>query len=265
MSAERFDFEAAVIERSRAVPVVVDFWAPWCAPCRLLGPVLEELAAQAAGRWELVPIDVDQHADLAAGLGVHGIPAVHMFDQGRIVASFVGALPQPEVERWLDAHLPDVRLERLASLARAWVSKGATVVPELDAFAQANPDLSEARLRLAQALAPTDPARAKELLRDLPASADAELAGDISSLIELVETPDAAATRSAPHLAAARAALSAHDLDRTLDSLVDAVGADRAFRDELARRAAVAVFHLLGPDHELTRTYQRRLASVLLV
>jgi len=265
VSEERFDFDTAVLERSRSVPVVVDFWAEWCAPCRMLGPILEDLAATAAGRFELVKIDVDQNADLAAGLGVRGIPAVQMFDQGRVVAQFVGALPQPDVERWLAESLPDARLERLDALARDWIARGRAVLPEIEAFAAANPGLPLAQLRLAQALATTDPARARAVLRELPATADAELAADVMSIVDLVETPDDAPSRSARPLAAARAALAAHDLDRALDSLVDAVAADRRFGDDLARRAAVALFRLLGSDHELTRTYQRKLASVLLV
>jgi len=265
VSEERFDFDTVVLERSRTVPVVVDFWAAWCAPCRMLGPILEDLAATAAGRWELVQIDVDQNADLAAALGVRGIPAVQMFDQGRVVARFVGALPRTEVERWLETNLPDQRLERLDALGREWIVRGRTVLPEIETFAATNPDLPLARLRLAQALATTDPARAREMLRDLPATADAELATDVESIAELAETRDDAPSRSAPQLATARTALAAHDLDRALDSLVDAVAADRRFGDELARRAAVALFRFLGPDHELTRTYQRRLASVLLV
>jgi len=265
VSEERLDFAVTVLERSQAVPVVVDFWAEWCAPCRMLGPILEDLAASAAGRWELVKVDVDQNQDLAAGLGVRGIPAVHLFDQGRLVAQFVGALPRPEVERWLEAHLPDPRLERLAAFARDWIERGRAILPELETFVAANPDLSIARLRLAQTLAATDPARARALLRDLPASADAELATDVESVADLAERRDDEPAAIAPPLAAARAALVAHDLDRTFASLVDVVVADRSYRDGLARRAAVALFHFLGPDHELTRAYQRRLASVLLI
>ena len=263
MNDERFDFDSQVLARSHTVPVVADFWATWCAPCRTLGPILEKLAGEAAGRWELVKIDTDQNPDLAVSLGVRGIPAVQMFDRGRLVAQFVGALPRAEVERWLATHLPDARLERLEELGRSWIARGRAVLPEIETFAAANPDLPLVHLRLAQALATSDPQRARALVRELPATTDADLAADVTSLIDLVEARDEGP--SAPSLAAAREALVAHDLDRTLDNLCDAVQADRRFEDELARRAAVALFHLLGPDHELTQTYQRRLASVLLV
>ncbi len=265
MSEPRVDFETAVLERSKTVPVVVDFWAPWCGPCRTLGPILEDLAAGAGGRFELVKINVDEQPDLAAALGVRGIPAVQLFDQGRAVAQFVGALPRADVQRWLERSLPDPRAARLEALAREWVTRGSAIVPELEQLAKDSPDLPLAALRLAQAIVAEDPARARALVRDVLASADTELAAAVESLADLVEPRPDEPKRIAPHLAAARGALRAHELERVLESLVDAAAADRRYGDELARRAAVALFRLLGPDHELTQTYQRRLASVLLV
>ena len=99
-------FQTEVIEKSHDKPVVVDFWAPWCGPCRALGPTIEGLARASGGRWRLVKINADAHPALMQRFGVRGIPAVKMFVGGAVVAEFTGALPEPEVRRWLDAHLP---------------------------------------------------------------------------------------------------------------------------------------------------------------
>jgi putative thioredoxin len=100
------NFDAVVLQGSAATPVLVDFWAPWCAPCRSLGPILEKLAAEMAGRFVLAKLDTDRHPDVAGRYGVRGIPDVRLFVDGAVVDGFTGALPERELRAFLDRALP---------------------------------------------------------------------------------------------------------------------------------------------------------------
>jgi putative thioredoxin len=106
MSHEARDFEAEVLERSKEVPVLAAFWAPWCGPCRTLGPVLERMATQAGSRWELVKINTEEHQDLAAAFNIASITAVNPFVDGKVANEFVGALPEREIRRFFEKALP---------------------------------------------------------------------------------------------------------------------------------------------------------------
>lgn len=258
------DFDSAVLQRSHVLPVVVDFWAPWCGPCRTLGPLIERLASESAGRWELVKINTEEQPELAAQHNILSIPAVKMFHRGRPVAEFVGALPEDSVVRWLDENLPDERITRLESIMARWGTPDQDRArQDLEGFIEEHPDLPLARLRLAQFIVAERPDRARDAILSAGAGQDLEeLAGDLSALADLMQVSDAP-SRVAPHLDAARAALRGHDMDGALERLVELAMMDKSFGDQLARRAAVALFRLLGQNHELTRKHQRGLSMAL--
>src|SRR5512146_1797389 len=113
MESEVRDFNKDIIERSKTIPVLVDFWAEWCGPCRILGPVLEKLAVKYKNRFELVKVNTDKNQEIAARYGIRGIPNVKLFIDGKVADEFTGALPEPAVEQWLKKAIPGKHTEEL--------------------------------------------------------------------------------------------------------------------------------------------------------
>ncbi len=243
MDVGESNFDAAVLDRSHALPVVVDFWADWCAPCRQLGPVLEREASKRAGRLELVKLDVDANPTLARSYGVQGIPAVKAFRKGQVIAEFVGAQPAAAVARFLDSLLP--------SEAELLAEKG-----------------DEESLRRALELEPGHPEAAIQLARIVHGRGQLEEALEILEKVRGSFAADGLAARirlertAGPDLSRAFAALDAGDNEQALEVLIEAIRPARASRDEI-RRVVVGVLDELGVDDPLATKSRTRLASAL--
>jgi putative thioredoxin len=242
MDVTESNFQAAVIERSHHVPVVVDFWAEWCGPCRQLGPVLERGVAARAGKVELAKVDVDSNQRLAAAYGIQGIPAVKAFRDGQIAAEFVGAQPPPAVEKFLDGLVPsevDALIDRgdEASLRRA---------------VELEPRRADAVVPLAKILHHKGDADGAQALLE---SVTGSFAGDgLAARIAL--------ERGELDLSESFKALDSGDAERGLQLLLEALKGADGSRDEV-RRVIVGVLDELGPEHPLARESRRRLAAAL--
>jgi putative thioredoxin len=248
------DFEAEVLRRSFQVPVVIDFWADWCGPCRTLGPMLEAAVAARHGEVVLARVDVDANPRLAMAFQVQSIPAVKAIAQGQLVAEFVGAQPARVVEQFLDALLP-TQAERAASEAA-----------QLDPVHAAarwrqvlvdDPDNVVARVGLAgQALERKDPDEALELLRPVEHAPEAQPALARARLLVEASTPGS-------EFAGAAAAAADGLPEAALEDLLAAVRERGGEQRDHARRLMLDVFRVLGDDHPLTARYRRDLSSAL--
>jgi putative thioredoxin len=271
------DFEREVLDRSRTVPVVVDLWAPWCAPCRALGPVLERLAEEHAGAFVLAKVNVDEAPAVAQALRVQSIPAVKAFRDGVLVAEFVGAQPEHAVRQFIAAVLPSEadRLVRDAEVRAAAGDADAARALFADALAR-EPRHARGLLGLARLhVAGGDDAEALALLERMPPGApvarEAErLAAELRTRTDA--TGDAAALRArieaAPedldarlHLGRVLAARGKYE--DALVELLEIVRRDPKHADEAARKAMLDVFEVLGPGHPLADRFRSELARTL--
>lgn len=257
-------FQKDVIDASRSVPVLVDFWAPWCGPCRVLGPALDRLAAESGGKWRLVKVNTDEHPELSRRYGIRGIPAVKLFADGEVVDEFTGALPEYAVRQWLEKALPSENKKRLARAERELEAGDEDAARELlDVILQEEPGNPKARVLMARLLAFEDPARAAELVEGSafagPGFAPIEDAvKTIARLFELAQ--DEADLPNGAGKAAyeqAIAALRDRDFSLALERFIDVIQTDRYYDDDGARKASVALFALLGNDHPAVKQYRR--------
>ena len=271
------DFEAKVLVRSQKIPVLVDFWAPWCGPCKVIGPVLENLAQTWEGRFELVKVNMDESPALAEMMRIQSIPAVKLFINGAIHNEFVGALPEPEIIRFLEESIPSEEIEDavvgMDRLQSGDVEGALRIFQDILSSDPKNPValIGKGHILLDQG----DIKGAREMISSVNEVELEKLSNQQNMekvltalkgrifLSENADPEDAETAGPARKFAdACRAALSGQ-FETALDSLFEIVQSDRKFKGDGGRLGMLAVFDMLPPDSDLTAAYRQKLSNFL--
>ncbi len=273
------NFAAVILDGSRRMPVLVDFWAPWCEPCKTLLPLLEKLAVEYRGKFLLAKVNVDEQQQIAAQFGVRSVPTVKLVIDGALADEFTGALPESELRAFLDRHM-ETEADRIIASAHAAYHQGHAA--EAEAILREGMTLEPVDFRVHLTLAEVcamegRKSEAEQILASLPADvamephaqalrarlAFADYAAGAPAIDVLEQTiaadPKASAAR---HQLAARLVLSG-DMEGALKQLLELLRRDRGYGDDAARKAMLQIFDMLGSDNELAGRYRRQMFTAM--
>ncbi|MHC4894252.1 MAG: thioredoxin [Planctomycetota bacterium] len=272
-------FFEQVVERSKQVPVLVDFWAEWCGPCQTLGPMLERLAEEYAGRFVLAKVNTDVEQQIAGELGIQSLPTVVLVMDGKQVDGFRGALPEPELRKFLETHIGGADGASPATEARNALDEGRVdeALAILEGLYSESPNDDDIKLLLARACIESgDKVRAEGILDLLgPASADSAEARALRAKLTVETDPGVvgaleAKVRENPddlsaRIKLGRALAGANRIEEGLEMILATIEVDRDHDDQAGRRAMVELLDLLGADSDVAHSFRQRLQVAMYV
>jgi len=264
-------FETEVIQASHRIPILVDFWAPWCGPCKALGPVLEKLASEAGTKWSLVKINTENHPAVAQEYQIASIPVVKLFIDGTIVDEFNGALPESQIKNWLEQALPSATAENLKQ-AKELLEKGndSEAAQLVTTILEETPDNDEAILLSAEIAFSSTPQKTFNTLSSIKEDSDYH---DRAKALRTLATHriDALKPEALPESKGKFSylqgleAIAERYFEVALERLIESIEADRKFADESAIKLGKAIFQWLGIRHPIADKFYRRFTGVLYI
>ena len=269
MDYEIKDFQTDVIEKSFEKPVLVDFWAEWCGPCRIISPILEKLAEQNKESWQLAKVDTDKNQETASSYGVRGIPNVKLFKDGKVINEFTGALPESQIVDWLAKSIPGkfaAQIEKAKNLLIHGNAADAKVI--LEEVLNGDINNIEVKILLAKILLFDD---TKESLRLIESAGDnfeyQEIVDSIKIISDLIlrDRNSFADSEIKEKYLSAIEDLKKKNFDSSLEKFINIIRDDRSYDDDGARKACIAIFKYLGEDNEITIKHRRDFGSALYI